>query len=217
MKKIIEKIEIAFRTAITNYMCTAYNPVWYKNSTLFKTSSFHKKFMVQIEAICREQKEVFIRHFFENYTDQYPPAWMITECISFGTTILIFRDLNSMHAKKAIAQDLGFHPTLIASWMESIGYTRNLCAHHLRIWNRWFVVKPQIPNKYSTFTQISSRIANKFYAQALIIILLLQNICPKYNWQAELFGLLQKYPAIPKQDVGFGEDWESDPLWQIHG
>lgn len=213
--KAIEKIEIAFRTAISNYMSVMYTPLWYKNATLFKSSIFHKKFMAQVDSICKDNKEVFLKHYFAHYLEEYPPSWMITECISFGTSTLIFRDLKSMHAKKEIAKVLGYHPTLIASWMEPICYTRNLCAHHSRLWNRWFVLTPQIPLKNKEFVKISARINNTFYAQALVIILLLKHVTIDSLWHQELFALLQKYPAVPKQEMGFDNNWEQDPLWAI--
>lgn len=211
----IEKIEVALRAALTNFMSIYEGPRWYLKSSLFKNKAFHDKLIEQINKICKDRKEEFLNHYYKNYIEEYPPSWMISECLSFGTTSLIFRDLRNMRYKREIANIFGYHTTLLESWTETLCYTRNLCAHHYRLWNRWFILRPQIPSKQSIFTQISNRIGNKFYSQALTIILLLQNICPEYDWQAELKALLQKYPEVPKQDMGFGENWIDDPLWKL--
>ncbi|HSX20769.1 MAG TPA: Abi family protein, partial [Gammaproteobacteria bacterium] len=182
----IAKIEVALRASITNVMSMQFDSHWYLNSKLFKNEYLHNLLMQKIIKICQEPKEVFLLHYFEKYVDEYPPSWMIFECISFGTLSKAFRSLRNMQHKRKISEVFGYHSTLIESWLESLCYNRNLCAHHSRLWNRWFTMTPQIPHKLSTFTKFNTRIANKFYAQALIITLLLKNICPDYNWSQEL-------------------------------
>lgn len=213
--KAIEKIEVTLRATISNFMSVNEGPRWYLKSSLFRNKDFHNKFMEQVNKICKDQKEVFLDHYYKYYLDEYPPSWMILECISFGTLSKVFCGFRNLRHKREMSVIFGYHPTLIESWFECLCYTRNLCAHHSRLWNRWFIMKPRIPNKYTTFTQLHSRIANKFYSQALTIILLLENICPEYDWQAELKALLHKYPEVPKQNMGFGENWIDDPLWKL--
>lgn len=209
----IEVIEIAFRANISNYMSINFGPFWYTDKQLFKTNNFHDSFIQQtIRKICKDKKEVFINHFYTNYSDQYPPSWMIMECLSFGSVVLIFKDLKSMQHKKNIAHLLGYHSTLIESWMEPLCYTRNICAHHSRLWNRWFVLRPQLPIKLSL-----SRpgLENSFNEQALIITLLIKTIFPEYLWRQKLYTLLKKYPTIPKLAMGFDSSWQEDRIWAL--
>lgn len=213
----IERIEVAFRTAIINCMSTSYAPIWYADKDLFKDfdytkKKFHIDFIENIEKICRNPKDDFLQHFKKNYTDKFPPSWMIFECLSFGTLSLIFKNLRHMKDKNHISRTLGYHATLIESWIESLVFTRNTCAHHSRLWNRWFLFRPQLPRNSNNLNANSD---HTIYEQIIVIALLLKNICPSSNWMSRLVDLLNKYHAVPKSVMGFNDDWQYDKIWRI--
>ena len=40
----------------------------------------------------------------------------------------------------------GIDEKILSSWIHTLVYIRNLCAHHSRIWNRTLAIKPKVPN-----------------------------------------------------------------------
>jgi len=213
----IERIEVAFRTAISNTMSIRYGQLWYLNKQLFKDinlakSKFHINLIKNVQDICRNPKEDFLQHFYTKYNDKYPPSWMITECLSFGTLSLIFKNLKHMKDKNTIARVLGYHATIIESWIESLVFTRNVCAHHSRLWNRWFIYRPQLPRNLD---KISAAAEHTIYEQIIIIQLLLKSICGDHSWAKKLFDLLDKYYSAPKIVMGFSDNWVEDNIWGL--
>ncbi len=206
----IERIEIAFRAILSNVMSHHHGSLWYLETKLFKKYKTHYNFLQVIDDICKNRKEDFLQHFYQQYTEKFPPSWMLMECLSFGTISLLFKNIKSMSLKKQISKALNIPCTILESWLESLVFTRNLCAHHARLWNRWFVFRPKIPN---SIDWVRGNSAHSIYEQILIISILLKNIDNKSRWLSELYKLLNKYNAIPKLKMGFAVNWRQDRIW----
>ncbi len=210
----IERIEVAFRTAISNVMCMHYGPLWYLDAGLFKDNSrrynFHNILLQNIKDLCSARKEDFLQHFYRQYAQAFPPSWMIIECLSFGTISLKFKNLKSMQHKKQIASALGLPCTILESWIEALVFTRNLCAHHSRLWNRWFLFSPKMP---WLIQGLRSTSAHTIYEQILILSLALRTIHPKSLWLQLVLNLLTNYIMVPKTSMGFCANWQNDKLW----
>ena len=43
-------------------------------------------------------------------------------------------------------QKFGLNHQILSSWLHSISYVRNLCAHHSRLWNHQMTIKPTVPS-----------------------------------------------------------------------
>ncbi|WP_278044002.1 Abi family protein [Legionella nautarum] len=53
---------------------------------------------------------------------------------SFGTVSKLYANIKDRTIRKEIGDTLGQYSEIIKSWMRSLTYTRNLCAHHSRLW-----------------------------------------------------------------------------------
>ncbi len=206
----LERVEVTFRTAISDSMSRKYHPHWYLEQQHFKNQHIYNQLMNQINEICQKQHEPTIRAYYKKYNDpKYPPSWIIIECLSFGACASLFRNLAKLADRKEICEVFGFHPTAITSWMDSLRYVRNLCAHHSRLWNRWFTISPKLSYLYGKdFNK-----ENTFYAQLLVIDKLMQAISPGSNWKNKLKALFEKYPYIPFDSMGFNNEYLQDPFW----
>jgi hypothetical protein len=75
----IEKIEVAICSYITNAVSEYFNDLfWITNPTYFFNMQSFRYTQDTIDAELKKSKEDFILHFRSAYTDDYPPAWMIT-------------------------------------------------------------------------------------------------------------------------------------------
>ena len=61
---------------------------------------------------------------------------MCFELLTIGELSHLYRGLRRTADKKRIAQFFDLHPTVFTSWLHTLTYIRNLCAHHNRLWNR---------------------------------------------------------------------------------
>jgi abortive infection bacteriophage resistance protein len=156
----IERVEVALRCRIVYEYCRSYGNNWYENPALFLRQ--HGRFMLLINKELASTKEVFIQHYFTKYTHPAnPPGWMAMEVLSFGQLSIMYKNLKSDPAKKAVASHFGISPSLLESWMEHLVYIRNLCAHHNRVWNRTMTVTATVPNLTTLQMDIYASVKNR--------------------------------------------------------
>lgn len=100
--------------------------------------------------------------------------------------------------------------------MHTINHTRNICAHHSRLWNRTIGVKPRIPHKKNAPEWYYPVVipGGKTFGVLTILKYLVDGIAPQSQWKVRLFGSLEEYPEIQIIDMGFPENWEKSPLWK---
>lgn len=199
----IETIEISLRSILINKLSTEFGANWFEDPTLFKKEAIQKTILrtIQLETLEKKEKShhTFIRHFYNNYDHTtLPPSWMVLEILSFGTLSYIFKHL-ATPAQKLVSQQYNIHYSVVASWMHSLTYTRNLCAHHSRLWNRSFTFRPIIEKTHKAQINDSS----SFCAQDYVINRLLSKINTNNQWRNDLLSLFKKYPFIDKKRMGY--------------
>jgi abortive infection bacteriophage resistance protein len=212
----LERIEIAIKSVIINEMCIPYGSHWYMDRTHFVKGFDYESFIKNLHKDIDHGKDsenvrnVSIRHYYETYAaPSMPPLWMVFEALTFGTVSIIYGWLPHSDQKRIAAQ-FGLGVPVLKSWLQTASYTRNLCAHHARLWNRVYTKKPKEISEYKDdFTPNT-----KFYAQACMLHIFMQQISPESKWAQKLQDLLAEYPAIHKNLMGFSENWHSRPLWE---
>lgn len=178
----------------------------------------HDDFMVSIYRETLKSKEYFVKHFREKYKKNELPIWMVGELISFGTLIYFFEGLDN-NLKQKISEPFSIEYPVFKSWLKCILYTRNLCAHHMPVWSRYWQVKPQIPNHVKPGTSdlwhIPVVIKDDNLFGILSVLRYLQKIiAPQSSWKRRFLELLDKYPDVPKDRMGFQKNWQESPIWQ---
>ena len=175
--------------------------------------------------------EAFLAHYREKYTaaPEQPPVWMAMELLTFKVISILFAYLRNKADTNRISQHFGWHHTVLSSWFRSLSDLRNLCAHHMRVWNREFGSYPVLPKKApSHWSQIPTAIPSgarseitptlnpqrRLYLQLVVIETLMQQINPESHWAERLVRLLDANPQISRIHMGFPPFWEHEALWQ---
>ncbi len=220
----LERIEIAIRSKICNYVCDeTKDPFWIYNADNFiSINGGFTRITKNIQNIIfrdvrynRYSIKTPIQHYQNIYNQPEKPAvWMIFDSLSFGDLQLIYSSLKNNHLKKKIAYELGINQILLESWLKNFQMVRNICAHHSRLWNRGFGTSPAIPKSRNIMWIEDGISGNKLYLSIVAIQVILYKISPKSSWIARLKSLLQKYPNIDIQSMGFTENWEDDIFWK---
>jgi abortive infection bacteriophage resistance protein len=211
-----EKIEVAFRAALVNTTSTELSPFWYADKTFHRQQRTFEGFMKHVNQVLDMSHDIFIKHYVDKYdSPKYPPIWMIIETLSFGTCSKLFNNITSVALRKKIAKQFDQHPTILSSWIHSLTFTRNICAHHARLWNRWLVNSPMIPKHEPLRDDFLTTKEYRFHLIAYVVQKLLKVIDPEFNWQKSLYDLFDRYPSYPGIEMGFQKDWQNDPFWKL--
>ena len=145
----IEKIEVNVRCRIANYFAETYGVLGYKEAVNFDDEEYHKMFIKDIkEEVGRNSKAPFVRNFRENYEGGELPIYALVEVFSFGTLSKFYKNMKNVD-KKVVAKSFGIGYTYLESWLESISYVRNICAHYGRLYNAKLSKTPTLYKEYS--------------------------------------------------------------------
>lgn len=212
----IERIEIAFRCQVIYRFSIQYGPNWYLDNNNFRNQIRFNRLRDSISNEIDQSREVFIDHYKRKYSSPvYPPAWMTLEILSFGQLSVLFKTLAPSDPKKSVAGHFQIHYKVLESWIESISYIRNVCAHHGRLWNKKLIVKPLIPNKTNRLWIKNKNVTeDKLYLVLCVINYLMRIIHPDDYFGKRLKDLLNSYPDVNIGNMGFTTDWANDPFWQ---
>ena len=101
--------------------------------------------------------------------------------------------------KKAVARY-----TYFESWIESLAYVRNLCAHYGRLYNAKLTKTPKL---YAQDRDVGIG-NNRIFG----VLMCMKHILGKdKSWKSfvnSLEKLLEKYPHVKQDTMGFPENWK---------
>ena len=211
----LEKIEVSIRAKMIYLLSHQNGAFWYRDSNLFKNQINHSKTLVSLDAEYNRSDADFIVAFKNKYSDTLPPSWMLLELTSFGTLSSLFSNLKPTRTKRDIANYFGLNENTFASWMHSIVYIRNVCAHHSRLWNRVMSIQPIRPINASKEWLNNNNISNNktFYILSMVLYLL-QTINPNNSFSKRFKSLLDKYPNVDTRAMGFPTNWKNEDMWR---
>ena len=202
---VIERIEINLRCRLANYFSSKYGVLGYENAENFRNPAYHADFLEDIQhEISRNSKSPFIKNFQENYEGAKIPFYALVELFSFGTLSKFYKNMKN-EDKKAVAKTYGVGFTYFESWIESIAFVRNMCAHYGRLYNAKLSKTPILYRQYS-----EKHIGNNRIFGVLICIKYLETNDPHWNdFINSLEELIVHYDAVKIKTMGFPEDWKS--------
>ena len=213
----IEHVEVAIlRTRMIEQFTLQHEPFGYCDPDNFNPKLDHVRLMRDIDDAVKRSKEEFVRRFRRKYTSEKQlPLWMTAEVMTFGQLFTFFRHMHRTE-KKRLAQEFDLYPPVLESWLHTLNFTRNTCAHHARLWNREIPIRPKLPNirhhpEWYEPIEIDNR---RVFAVLTLLKYLLSSIAPQLDWRGSLLNLLYKYDEIPIRQMGFPDNWQESPLWQ---
>ncbi|MDR3181055.1 MAG: Abi family protein [Prevotellaceae bacterium] len=211
----IEKVEVAIRSAMNNYICDGLNDVfWMSESKYFRNPIVFAKTLTLIKSEINKTKEEFIAHFRHKYSNPYPPSWMITEIIPLGVLCNLYNNLINKNLLKKVAHQFGLPMPVFSSWISLMANLRNLCGHHARLWNREIpIVSHMLKNPLHPWINPATNM-RRIYFRICIIKYLLFTVSPNNSFTQKLKSVLEKYPTIDVRAMGFPSNWQEEPLWQ---
>jgi abortive infection bacteriophage resistance protein len=211
----IEKIEVAVRAKITYILSETKGAFWFQDAILFSNPVSHADTLSKIGDEFARSDEDFIKAFKNKYTNPLPPSWITMEITSFGSLSMLYKNLKPGFEKREVSHHFGLADGVFETWLHSLVYLRNVCAHHTRLWNRAMRITAKIPLSPKRQWLNNATISNdRTYFILCMIIYLLQTVNPKNTFAKRFKNLLEKYPNIDVKALGFPAGWNTEPLWQ---
>jgi abortive infection bacteriophage resistance protein len=210
----LEKIEVAIRAKMIYILSHKHGPFWYQDLELFRNPESHNRLLSKLETEFKRSDEDFILAFKDKYSDPLPPSWMLFEVTSFGSLSVMYSNIKPGLEKREIAWAFGLADPVFSSWIHSMVYLRNVCAHHSRLWNRAMSIQPLIPRKTDGQWLSNKAIPNNntYFILSMLVYLMGQikqdnDVVPRFK------ELLAKYPNIDPFAMGFPDGWNKEQIW----
>jgi abortive infection bacteriophage resistance protein len=181
--------------------------------------SKHAAWCDRLSQTLARSDEDFVRRFQGKYASPLP-IWIAIEVWNFGMLSQFLAGLK--HADQAaIATAYGVpRPELLTSWVRAVNFTRNVCAHHSRLWNRPLVDQPKPPKKgeIPLFDHLTAdrHVQSRLYFVAAVLRFFLMKVNPTSHWHERLEAHLATLPAargISLRHAGFSDGWNQQALW----
>lgn len=229
---VIERLEVAIRTQIIHQLSHKYGSHWQDRPEIFNPpqnmtlrdgrtvtmdvcSDIQKHIKAQLHS---NKAEVFIKHYRNKYdTPENPPSWMSVEVMYFNHLSRICTGLKHRADINGIASYFSLPPKTFCSWLHTINYVRNICAHHARLWNRDMNI---VPEKLA-FSKNLDWVSNpdtvkrsKLYYFLCMLNYMLQTVNSTSTFKCRLKDLLTNYQGVVSLSaMGFQPDWMNEKMW----
>ncbi|WP_245792893.1 Abi family protein [Boudabousia marimammalium] len=172
-----------------------------------------QKYRTQI----RRSKEDFVSHHNEKY-DGKLPIWAAVEVMDWGMLSHLYA-MSPNITQNRIANSCGLSSPQLQSWLKSLNILRNYSAHHARVFNRVYDIKPKLnrkddPNPNVLLTTFEDA-KNRVFGQLSMIQYL--HLKLELSPAVQLPALLATYPDnrfVPFSRLGAPSNWQTTPLWQ---
>ena len=183
----IQTIEVAVRTKIIKHFALEFGAFWFMDENFATNEARFATNLAVIRKEVERSHDDFITEHFRNAT-----------------------------AKHAVAREFGLnHHKFFRSWLECLAVLRNCCAHHSRLSNRVFPVKPKMPERMpNTWIADFSFREQTLYPQLCCVVYWLNSIVLENTFITDFKQLLISHPSVKTRLLGFPRNWEQEPLWR---
>ncbi len=148
---IVTELEIYFKSKIIDSLSTLTNNtfVLYDKSIINDSNqgniTKYNNLLNSLNSYITKSDETFIKHY-QKWYKEYPqlPIWMSIELMTFGGVSTLYSILKPEYTKSIRIESGKIGHKDLLSWLHSITYIRNLCAHNCRIFNRKIAISPRL-------------------------------------------------------------------------
>jgi len=219
LTEALEVIEIDVRSSLAYHFGQAHGAFGHVDRVNFFSKFDHADLMSRLREEADRSSDLFIKHFRSKYAE-YPdlPVWIVTEVISFGTLVRMFRGM-ARTDQQAVSNRYSLQAATFGTILLHLVYVRNLCAHHSRLWDRVWSMKATLPK--GKMWQPPVIPDNRHLFSTLCLTQHLLNQCPAIGnfpmqWRDRLLPLLDSPPncSQPLTCMGLTKDWKKHPVWK---
>lgn len=230
MLDALERLEVSLRTevalALGRHDPKAHRDLRHLSSDFARPRfpggpSKHREWLQRLDRRANESKDQFAKHFRTKYPNDDMPVWVAVELLDFGPLSHLVHGMTNQDLMM-IGRGYGnIKPNYLRSWAHSLSFTRNVCAHHSRLWNKPLINQPTIAGRnlpqQLMHLQRSTDSNKRLYSIASIARLMLQSANPRTSWKERFVSHIETFPTSRRLTIasaGFPTDWREQDLWK---
>ncbi|MEA9911598.1 Abi family protein [Xanthomonas campestris pv. raphani] len=214
----LERIEVALRVDISHTLGKL-DTFAYTNPSLLhqkfttqcsprRQETQHAVWLSKNDQLVDRSREDFVKHNKSRYG--LPLAiWVVCEVWDFGALSVLFGGMREAE-QDAIAKKYGIsNGRIFATWLRSLNYLRNVCAHHSRLWNRNIDEQPKLPDvaeiPWVTHFQTDRFARARCFMLLKMVRHLLMVINPSSTWADRTKAHLDGFPSLAGHGLGVSQ------------
>lgn len=214
----LDRVEMAVR-AMLGYELGRIDPLVYLDATCLGARarqqrqdgrSVHDVWLSKYESALKSSKEDFVTHHKSNYRGAMP-IWAAVEIMDWGMLSYLY-GMSPNIVRNRIARQCELSAPQLESWLKSLNIVRNYAAHHARMFNRVYDIKPKLSDD-ERLVPVAGE-SNRVFGQLTLIQYLHRQL--GLSPADRLPGLLDTYPEneiVPLSRTGAPEGWQDLVLW----
>ena len=172
----------------------------------------HDVWLAKYQSALKSSKEDFVAHHNSKY-DGTLPIWVAVEVMDWGMLSYLY-GISPYIVRNRIAEQCKLTGPQMESWLKSLNIVRNYAAHHARMFNRVYDIKPKLNNDLR-LAPIAEGMNRAFGQLSLIQYLHLQlNLSPA-DRLPKLFDTYPHNPIVPLSRTGAPDNWHELTLWNV--
>lgn len=185
--KYISVMEDALRTQYAYHLAintSSSHP--HLNENNFEQNKYNGLYNILMESFDRSSNQ-FKEHYKQTYIETLPPIWVLVEILPLGNLINLITKTKPNTIIDFYNQ-FNYKRQLLKSFLHSLYFVRNQCAHNSILWNIDYQPLPEIPsnNKTGILDKINSQRPKIILNFLLILIYLLEEMKLNENIRNDL-------------------------------
>ncbi len=227
----IEIIENALRCQIAYILSHRYGSHWHTKPEIFSKlpNGKNKSKTVDIVSDIAKQlntkmacSEDYISAYKKKYSSpKLPPSWAAVNVLTFTNLSMICKCLRDEEDQQRIASVFLLDTEVFLSWLHSLSYLRNLCAHHMRLWDRRLSIQGMEYKHDGSggglWLSPAGAKVNKWaiYYHLCILNYFLQSLDRAEWFSAQFASLVDEYKSVIRfGKMGMPKNWGEEALWK---
>lgn len=207
----LKRVELSVRARWSYVLSHSNGPMAHEDTTIH-SAAYHDAHLASLDEELKRSEDL---GKWKNGPGR-PPIWIACESMSFGLLSRFYSCIFPFKLKKEIAAPFSLFPDTLKSLLEHSSYVRNLCAHHLVVWDRKLTVKLTIPiaqpaNSVPSFNRATP---DRIYNTIVLLGHMMDVIEPGNDWMQRVESLVAAQPVWVASNMGFHRDWQRYPVWE---
>lgn len=209
LTEYIGLVELQLRARYSYEMSSRFGAFAHRNPKLFKNLTHYAAFMHEYERVqgqCQRRRSSRAARDIAKFGDM--PIWEAVEEMPFGMLSKLYSNTRSQVAREAVAESFGEECGTLESWLGTLTFVRNRCAHYGKLLGANL---PVMPKKMS---YVDASNASPFYVALVLMRLLRTNqhyndltLLHSVTLAVELHKLFSNFSPI-LECMGIPADWE---------
>lgn len=216
----LDRIEMAVRTMLGHELGRL-DPMIHLNSRKLGArarqyrkdgQTVHEIWLMKFESAVNNSKEDFVAHHKRKYGGAMP-IWAAVEVMDWGMLSYLY-GMSPSPARDQIARQCALSAPQLESWLKSLNILRNLAAHHARMFNRVYDIKPKL-NDDRRLKAVAGQMNRAFGQLSLVQYLHRQLRLSAADKLPKLLNTYPHNPIVPLSRTGAPSNWKDLTLWQF--